>query len=131
MKDISSRASQYWQIILHDKIGIPIRAVRRYDTQGLLLNATEIDPDTTQSTHELPTLDTNETDLKDTTPMVGNDAEADSHVGDPITLSTGEVSTPPTTSTLQKGCGATCLPEDDNTSLGLAVDGCGKHTNNH
>ena len=122
LKDISSRASQCWQIILHDKIGIPIRVVRRYDTQGLLLNATEIDPDTTQSTHELPTLDTNETDLMDTTPMVGNDAEADSHVGDSITLSTGEVSVPLTTSTPQKGCGATCLPEDDNTSSGLAAD---------
>ena len=58
------------------------------DTQGLLLNATEIDPDTTQSTHELPTLDTNESDLMGTTPMVENDAEADSHVGDSITLST-------------------------------------------
>ena len=39
-----------------------------------------------------------------------------------MTLCTGEVSVPLTTSTPQKGCSATCLPEDDNTSSGLAAD---------
>ena len=111
LKDVSSRASQCWQEILHNKISIPIRVVRRYDTQGLMLNATEIDLDSTQSTNDLPTMDTTDSDLMDTTPLVGNDVEVDCYLGDSVSLSTGEVPVTPATSTPQKKHGTACLPD--------------------
>ena len=96
---------------MHNKISIPIKVVRRYDTQGLILNATEIDSDSTQSTHDLPTIDANESELMDTTPLVGNDVEVDYHLGDSVSLSTGEVTVPPVISTPQKESGTTYPPK--------------------
>ena len=61
----------------------------------------------------------------DTTPLV---VEPDSHVCDSITLSTGEVSLPLTTSTPQKECGATCLHEDNNTTSGDVEESNGDAT---
>ena len=59
----------------------------------------------------------------DTTPLV---VEPDSHVCDSITLSTGEVSLPLTTSTPQKECGG--LPEDNNTTSGDVEESNGDAT---
>jgi hypothetical protein len=137
---------------VHEKISIPIRVVRRYDTQGIILDATEIDPDRTQSSHALSLtgydtqglildvseidpnntestqmstllVETNEIDAMDTTTVEGKDVEADCHMSDSISLCTGSVSMPLTTSTPQKRESvAECLPQDDDTTPGVVVD---------
>ena len=152
LKSVIARASQCWQEIVHEKISIPIRVVRRYDTQGIILDATEIDLDRTQSSRALSLtghdtqglildvseidpnntkstqmstllVETNETEAMDTTPVVGNDVEADCHMSDSISLCTGSVSMPLTTSTPQKRESvAECLPQDDDTTPGVVVD---------